>query len=80
MGGGSNPQLEDCMSVTPPMVVPLIDIKDNECYVRTMMDSGSESNWIAEGILLFIKHTKLDSIRLNVRHFYGNTTNKFCVV
>ena len=40
MGGGSNPQLEDCMSVTPSMVVPLVDIDGNEYYVRTTMDSG----------------------------------------
>ena len=77
---GNRLQVEDCMSVAPSMVVPLIDKENNEYYVRTMLDSGSESNWIAEGILQFIKHTKLDSIKLKVRHFYGETTRKFNVV
>ena len=64
-------QVEDCVSLAPSMIVPLIDKENNEYYVRTMLDSGSESNWISEGILQFIKHTKLDSVKLKVRYFYG---------
>ena len=73
-------QVEDCVSMAPSMIDPLIDKENREYYVRTMLDSGSESNWISEGILQFIKHTKLDSVKLKVRHFYGETTKKFSVV
>ena len=68
------------MSVIPTVVVPLVDKVGLEYRVRTMMDSGSESNWIAEKVLPFIKHVKLGSVKLRVRHFQGFTTKQFNLV
>ena len=68
------------MSVIPSVVIPLVDTSSGVYNVRTMMDSGSESNWIAEKVLPFIKHTRLGSVKLKVRHFHGFTTKKFNLV
>ena len=62
------------------MIVPLISFNNVSFKVRTLLDSGSESNWIARDILKFIKHTKLDTIRLKVRHFNGVTPKRFDLV
>ena len=45
-----------------------------------MLDSGSESNWIASDILKYVKHTYIDTVRLSVRHFGGISSKKFKVV
>ena len=65
---------------TPTIIVPLIDNSNSDFKVRTLLDSGSESNWIARDILKFIKHTNLDTVRLTVRHFNGTHSSKFQVV
>ena len=68
------------ISLTPTVIVPLIGNSINSYKVRTLLDSGSESNWIARDVLKFIKHTKLNTIRLKVRHFNGVTPKKFDLV
>ena len=65
---------------TPTIIVPLIAHDNEEFKVRTLLDSGSESNWIARDILKFIKHTKIDTVRLKVRHFNGVHPSKFDLV
>ena len=68
------------ISLTPTVIVPLIGNSNISYKVRTLLDSGSESNWIARDVLKFIKHTKLNTIRLKVRHFNGVTPKKFDLV
>ena len=65
------------MALTPSVVVPIVNIKGTEVYrLRTMLDSGSEQNWIAEDVLPFIKHTKITTLHLNIKHFDGTTSKK----
>ena len=68
------------ISVTPSVVVPIIGCNNNIYKVRTMLDSGSESNWVSKDILPFIKFSKISTIRLNVKHFNGSTPQKFDLV
>ena len=65
------------MALTPSVVVPVVNIKGTKVYrLRTMLDSGSEQNWIAEDVLPFIKHTKITTLHLNIKHFDGTTSKK----
>ena len=50
--------------VTPSVVVPIIGCDNTVYKVRTMLDSGSESNWVSKAILPFIKFSKITTIRL----------------
>ena len=68
------------VSVTPSVVVPIVGYGNSVYKVRTMLDSGSESNWVSKAILPFIKFSKITTIRLNVKHFNGSTTQKFDLV
>ena len=75
------------IAFTPTIIVPLIAHANNDIAyannvfkVRTLLDSGSEANWIARDILKFIKHTKIDTVRLKVRHFNGVHPSKFDLV
>ena len=74
-------QRNSFISLTPVVIVPLIGNNDKENYkVRTLLDSGSESNWISKEILKHIKYTKIDSIKLKVQHFNGEKVQKFDLV
>ena len=77
---GQQKSVNSFISLTPTVIVPLISGNNDSYKVRTLLDSGSESNWIARDVLKFIKHTKLDSIRLKVRHFSGVTPKRFDLV
>ena len=45
------------ISLTPTVIVPLMSGSGDTYKVRTLLDSRSESNWIARDVLKFIKHT-----------------------
>ena len=78
MGSVSGDQVE--ISLTPSVVIPIVGRDNNVYKVRTMLDSGSESNWVSKAILSFIKFSKITTIRLNVKHFNGSTPQKFDLV
>ena len=65
---------------TPTLIIPIVGKTSKVYTVRTLMDSGSKSNWIAAEILPFIKHTLIDTVRLSVQHFNGSTTQTYKVV
>ena len=68
------------IAFTPTIILPLMSSKEESYTVRTLLDSGSESNWIARDVLKYIKHTKVGVVRLRVRHFDGVTPKKFQLV
>ena len=78
MGSVSGDQVE--ISLTPSVVIPIVGRDNNVYKVRTMLDSGSESNWVSKQILPFIKFSKINKIRLNIKHFNGSTPQKFEIV
>ena len=69
--------MDNFIALTPTIILPLVSSNDEGYTVRTLLDSGSESNWIAKEVLKYIKHTKLSAIRLRVRHFNGVTPKRF---
>ena len=78
MGSVSGDQVE--ISLTPSVVIPIVGRDNNVYKVRTMLDSGSESNWVSKDILPFIKFSKINKIRLNIKHFNGSTPQKFDII
>ena len=55
MSGSSGNNLD--MALTPSVVVPVVNSEGTDVYrLRTMLDSGSEQNWIAKEVLPFVKH------------------------
>ena len=74
-------QKSSFISLTPVVIVPLVSNSEGKNYnVRTLLDSGSESNWVARDILKEIAYTKIDSITLKVQHFDGVKIQKFDLV
>ena len=74
-------QKSSFISLTPVVIVPLVSNREGELYnVRTLLDSGSESNWVARDVLKEIAFTKIDSITLKVQHFDGFKIQKFDLV
>ena len=72
--------LNNFIAFTPTIILPLVSSKEESYTVRTLLDSGSESNWIAKEVLKYIRHIKLSAIRLRVRHFDGVTPKRFQLV
>ena len=66
--------------LTPTIIVPLLSFSHTSFKVRTLLDSGSEANWISKDILSYIKYKKLSKVRLKVRHFNGVFSSNFDLV
>ena len=67
-------------SFSPTLIVPLITDESNVYKVRTLLDSGSGTNWICEKLLPFLKYVKLGEQKLNVLTFNGVRKGRFQLV
>ena len=67
MGSVSGDQVE--ISLTPSVVIPIVGRDNNVYKVRTMLDSGSESNWVSKDILPFIKFRKDKQNKIKYKTF-----------
>ena len=70
------------VSLSPTIIMPLItDDLNNRFYrVRTLMDSGSGTNWIVVSLLKFLTHTVKGTEMLEVVTFEGIIKRKFPLV
>ena len=70
------------ISLSPTIIMPLItDDPNKKIYrVRTLMDSGSGTNWITLSLLKYLSHTVKGSEMLEVVTFGGTIKNKFPLV
>ena len=71
---------ENC-AFSPSLIIPLNNRKGDGIYrVRTLIDSGSGSSWIAKDILPKINYTLLGHKQLRVRTFGQEVEDRFKVV
>ena len=71
---------ENC-EFSPSLIIPLNNRKGNGIYrVRTLIDSGSGSSWIAKDILPKITYTLLGHKKLRVRTFGQEVEDNFKIV
>ena len=68
-------------SLSPTIVIPLTSSSGISPFcVRTLLDSGSTSNWILSSILSEVNHNIIGSEMLEVSTFQGITKKKYEVV
>ena len=74
---------ETKLSLLPTVPIPLIckyPLKYKKYNVRTLLDSGSSTNWIAEELLEKVEHAKLGSKKLDVYTLSGKIRKNFKIV
>ena len=71
---------ENC-AFSPSLVMPLNNRNGDGIYkVRTLIDSGSGSNWIAKDILPKIQYTLIGHKQLRVRTFGKEVVGRYKIV
>ena len=74
-------QDKDNCAFSPSLVIPLNKKEGNGIYrVRTLIDSGSGSSWIAKDLLPEINHTLIGHKKLRVRTFGRVVEDRFKIV
>ena len=73
-------QKEADISMMPTIAVPLLKENDEDYKVRTLLDSGSMTNWIAKGVLENVYHTVKGHTTLEVVTLTGSIHRKFKLV
>ena len=68
------------MSISPTLIVPLVTNNQEHFRVRTLLDTGSGTNWIVESLLQRVTHTKKGYEMLEVATFNGTVRKKFQLV
>lgn len=68
------------MSLSPTIIIPLINDNDGLFRVRTLLDPGSGTNWIVAKILKHVAHTVKGSETLEVVTFSGKIKKRFPLV
>ena len=70
------------VSLSPTIIIPLLTgEKTKKTFrVRTLLDSGSGTNWIVLSLLKYVEHTVKGSERLEVITFSGKVYKKFLLV
>ena len=71
---------KDVMSMSPTLIVPLVTNGDKPFKVRTLLDSGSGTNWIVKNILQYVQHTIKGSELMEVHTFHGAVRKKYPLV
>ena len=72
---------EGILSITPTIIVPLIASSGLSPFrVRTLLDSGSNTNWILSSILSQISHQVIGSETMEVSTFQGITKKTYQVI
>ena len=71
-------QKEVTLSILPTLPIPLDSVIRSETYkVLTMLNSGSTTNWIAEGLLEKLQYATIGSTELEVYTLMGKKVKKF---
>ena len=65
------------VSICPTIIIPVIANNSRYFKVRTLLDSGSGTNWITKNVLDRIKHTIIKRKTLEVSTFSGEVRQKF---
>ena len=70
------------VSLSPSIIIPLLTGEKEKKFfrVRTLLDSGSGTNWIVMSLLKHIEYTVKGSERLEVITFSGTVYKKFLLV
>ena len=66
--------------MSPTIVIPLRTTSNRMFRVRTLLDSGSMTNWITKALLNYVKYTTKGHTRLEVFTMTGTIQNKFQLV
>ena len=64
-------------SFTPTVVIPLLTRQNTLFKTRTLLDSGTEANWIARDVLRQVQHVKLGKVKVTVYHFGGTQEKEY---
>lgn len=65
------------MSISPVLVVPVVTDDGQYYKVKTLLDSGSTTNWITKKVLDKVKHTIKGNKKLSVFTFNGQVIQSF---
>ena len=65
------------VSICPTIIIPVLANNGRYFKVRTLLDSGSGTNWITIDVLNRIKHTIIKRKTLEVSTFSGEVRQKF---
>ena len=68
------------MSISPTLIIPVLANNGRYFKVKTLLDSGSGTNWIVRKVLNQIKHTVKGKNNLLVYTFNGTVKRKFTLV
>ena len=68
------------MSISPTVIIPLYTGTDNPFKVRTLLDSGSGTNWVVKSVLKYVSHTKIRTEFMEVHTFHGSVKKKYDLV
>ena len=66
--------------MSPTLIIPLLANNGRYFRVRTLLDSGSGTNWIVRQVLNNVKHTVKGKNHLEVYTFNGVVKNRFTLV
>ena len=67
-------------SISPTLIIPILANNGRYFRVRTLLDSGSGTNWISRQVLNQVKHTVKARNTLEVSTFSGEIKKKFTLV
>ena len=73
-------QKEADISLLPTISVPLVSYEEETYKVRTLLDSGSMTNWIARGVLNNVNNTVKGHTTLEVVTLTGSVNKRFKLV
>ena len=68
------------LSICPTLICPLSTYEKQPYNVRTLLDTGSSTNWIASELLSFIRYENLGSKILTVNTFSGVIRKRFKLI
>ena len=68
------------LSICPTLICPLSTYGNKNYNVRTLLDTGSSTNWIASQILPHIKHQIIGSKVLTVNTFSGRIRKRYKLI
>ena len=68
------------MSISPTVIIPLYTGTNNPFKVRTLLDSGSGTNWVVKSVLKYVSHTKIRTEFMEVHTFHGSVKKKYDLV
>ena len=71
---------KDVMSISPTLIIPLTSTENKPFRVRTLLDSGSGTNWIVKNILQYVQHTVKGTELMEVHTFHGAVRKKYPLV